>query len=288
MSVTTIRIRGTRAQVVNRLLQIGPTLAGKVRDIQGIVPEAFVAMGLAVLGMAHAHFDRLSQGGRGDDGTEWPDLSPVTLGLRDKNTAPKAIQGLMEEVKNAPAYRKRMFERNLNKMKALFEVGGGGNESANIDAPGIRKKALRILELMKPYITEARYERTKKQLELRGPKGKKRRQYFERVAVASAGALILRDTGRLFNSLSPILRTEDQIVKASPGAIEIGTNVEYAKYHQSNEPRKLKADGTPILPRRHFLPDTMPEEWLKEAAKTLKEMVVSPAFIVRFLGPLVA
>lgn len=285
MSVT-IRVRGTRAQVVQRLLQIGPTLSGAVRDVQAVVPEAFIAMGLAVLSLVHAHYDRLSQGGQGDDGTVWPDLSPVTLGLRDKNTTPKAIAGLMKEVADAPAHRQRMFARNLDKMKALFTPGTDDERS---NSRTIRWKALRILEVMKPYLTEKRYERTKRQLKLLGPKQeKKRKAFFGRVAQAAAGALILRDSGRLFNSLSPLLRNEDQFLKAVPGACEIGTNVEYAGYHQSKEARKLKKDGTPVLPRRNFLPDEMPGEWLKEAARTLKQMIATPAFLIRFLGPLVA
>lgn len=286
MSVT-IRVRGTRAQVVQRLLQIGPTLSGAIRDVQAVVPEAFVAMGLAVLGLVHAHYDRLSQGGQGDDGTVWPELSPVTLGLRDKNTTPKAIAGLMSEVAKAPDYRRRMFERNLNKMKALFTPSSDGER---VNSKAIRTKALRILELMKPYLTEKRYERTRKQLKLLGPKQeKKRKEFFSRVANAAAGALILRDSGRLFNSLSPILRPDnDQVLKTVPGLCEIGTNVEYAGYHQSNEPRKLKKDGTPVLPRRNFLPDIVPGEWLKEAARTLKQTIATPSFLIRFLGPLVA
>lgn len=285
MSVT-IRVRGTRSQVVQRLLQIGPTLAGTIRDIQGVVPEAFIAMGLSVLALMHAHFDRLSQGGQGDDGTVWPDLSPVTLGLREKNTAPKAIQNLMADVKAAPKHRQEMFKRNLARMKALFDPAD--TESA-ISSKAIRKKALRILERMKPYISPQRYERTKKQLELKGPKGKKAKPYFARVATAAAGALILRDTGKLFNSLSPMLRTEDQVLKPGLGNIEIGTNVEYAAYHQSPGPRKMKKDGSgPVLPRRHFNPDVTPPEWMKEAAQTLKTIIASPAFIIRFLGPLAA
>lgn len=280
MSVT-IRVRGNRTQVVKRLLEIGPTLSGAIRDVQGVVPEAFIAMGLSVLSLVHAHYDRMSQGGQGDDGTVWPDLSPVTLSLREKNTTPAAIRGLAEEIKKAPVYRQRMFRRNLKKMQDLFQGADAGSAR-------IRTRALRILELMRPYLSNSRYERTKSQLELRGPKGKKRKQYFDRVATAAAGALILRDTGRLFNSLSPILRTDDQVLKVDTGAVEVGTNVDYAKYHQSKEPRKLKKDGTPIIPRRHFLPDVMPDMWLKEAARTLKSMVASPAFLIRFLGPLAA
>lgn len=289
----TIRVRGTREQVKARLRQIGPTLAGVVRDIQSVVPEVFLAMGMAMLGCVHAHYDRLSQGGTGDDGTVWPELSPVTLGLRDKVTTPKAIRDLMSEVSKAPAYRQRMFQRNLAKMSAVFETGASDDGSKKFGAV-VRARALKILELMKPHITEARYDRTKRQLELLSERGKPNRkgkkEYFERVATAAAGGLILRDTGRLFNSLNPMLKVpNDTVAKITPGAIEVGTNVEYAPFHQSDAPRKMKKDGSgPVLPRRNFIPDVTPDAWVKEVAATLKDTLASPAFLVRFLGPLVA
>jgi phage gpG-like protein len=64
---------------------------------------------------------------------------------------------------------------------------------------------------------------------------------------------ILVDTGRLQNSFSTIV---------IPGGFAVGTNVEYAKYHQSELPRKMKADGTPRLPRRPVVydPDKIPAE----------------------------
>lgn len=287
----TIRVRGTKAQVKARLRELGGTLAGTIKDIQAVVPEAFLAMGMAVLGLVHAHYDRMSQGGAGDDGTIWDMLSPVTLSLRDKVTTPKAIRDLLGDIQNAPAYRQRMFQRNMAEMSAIFV-----NDTGAAHGTLIRAKALKILELMKPHITEKRYERTKRQLKLlaekpgkRNPNARGKKDYFERVATAAAGALILRDTGRLFSSLNPMLRTDDTVIKMNLGSVDIGTNVEYAKYHQSNEPRKMKKDGSgPVLPRRNFLPDVTPDKWIKEAAATLKETIASPAFLVRFLGPLVA
>ncbi len=289
----TIRVRGTREQVKARLREIGPTLAGVARDVQAVVPEVFLAMGMAMLGCVHAHYDRLSQGGTGDDGTVWPELSPVTLGLRDKVTTPKAIRDLLKEIDKAPAYRQRMFQRNLAKMSEVFETGITSDGSKAFGKV-VRARALKILELMKPYITTARYDRTKRQLELLSERGKPNRkgkkEYFERVATAAAGALILRDTGRLFNSLNPMMMVQgDVLAKVSPGAIDIGTNVDYAKYHQSDQPRKMKADGSgPVRPRRNFIPDVTPDAWIKEVAETLKDTLASPAFLVRFLGPLVA
>ena len=62
----------------------------------------------------------------------------------------------------------------------------------------------------------------------------------------SSAVDILRDTGRLFASLSQAI---------APGRLSVGTNVKYAKYHQSPLPRKLKMNGQPKLPRRQIFWD---------------------------------
>lgn len=63
---------------------------------------------------------------------------------------------------------------------------------------------------------------------------------------------ILVMTGKMRSSLT---------VGGSPGAVfqqsaqqmTIGTNVKYAKYHQSKDPRKRSKSGNVILPRREFI-----------------------------------
>lgn len=66
------------------------------------------------------------------------------------------------------------------------------------------------------------------------------------------GAQILRDTGILLNSLSPL--GPDNVLEARPGTIAIGTNVPYASYHH---------EGTPRMPARPLWPDpaTWPDSW---------------------------
>lgn len=100
---------------------------------------------------------------------------------------------------------------------------------------------------------------------------------YERALNVAANVEILRDTGVLFNSMSPGVDgrsgNKDQVFQHEQGAVIVGTNVPYAVYHHSDEPRKLKSDGTPRLPQRRLWPkpQNWPAAWrqqLTEAARS--------------------
>lgn len=61
------------------------------------------------------------------------------------------------------------------------------------------------------------------------------------------GAQILRDEGRLFNSLVAKFG-EGAVYKVSPVSLEMGTNLEYASVHDSGSPSRH-------IPRRPILPN---------------------------------
>lgn len=93
-----------------------------------------------------------------------------------------------------------------------------------------------------------------------------RRERFNRDVQQFVPHEILRDDGTLFNSLSPGLAGEvrpDGILQVNPGECVGGTNVPYAIYHHSDEPRKLRADGQPVLPQRRLWaePSQWPQTW---------------------------
>ena len=62
-----------------------------------------------------------------------------------------------------------------------------------------------------------------------------------------SGAQILRDTGRLFGSISA-RGSEGSIYNLGSNSLEYGTNLEYAAAHQTGVPERN-------LPRRAFLPN---------------------------------
>lgn len=273
-----VNIQGDEEKVIFKLVNLPKYLSGEIPDDTGMIQQALTAVGMVTLANIHNHFDKLSQGGVGDDGTIWQQLSIVTLALRRKDTSLAAVSRMVSDLtgKNSgkvSSSRRRMFLSNAKRMRAFYENGANG---------AARRRALRILKLMKPYISETRYNKTKAELETIGTK-KSSRKAINRLVFASAGALILRDTNDLFNSLEPYLGAMGQIFKLGPGWVEIGTAKEYAKYHQSPEPRKLKADGTPILPRRPFIPDKIPQQWYDDAVNALRTILGSASWIVGFL-----
>lgn len=72
------------------------------------------------------------------------------------------------------------------------------------------------------------------------------------------GAKILRDEGRLLNSLTE--RTGDSVYKLTPSSLEIGTNVPYASVHQdggekSGVNKRTGRSWSYKIPRRPFLPN---------------------------------
>lgn len=273
-----ISVSADPAAVINKVANLEKYLSGELPDDTGAIRDALTAVGLVTLANVHNHFNKLSQGGTGDDGTVWERLSVVTLALRRKDTGISAISRMLDELtgkngKVSPS-RRRMFLNNAKRMRAFYERGADR---------AARRRALKILELMKPYISDTRYNKTKKELEDIG-KGKKSRKAVNRLIMASAGALILRDTGDLFNSLEPYLGAIGQIFNLGDGWVEIGTKKSYARYHQSPEPRKLKADGTPILPRRPFIPDKIPQSWYDDAVNTLRSILGSANWMLKFLS----
>lgn len=274
-----VEIKGDPDKVLWKVANLPRYLSGELADDTGAIREALTAVGMVTLANIHDHFDVLSQGGVGHDGTQWEQLSVVTLALRQKDKGGAAISRLVTELTGNKSKvgtgRRRMFLRNAQRMRQFYERGA--NKAA-------RRRALKILKLSKPYISETRYNNTKKELERIGSNKPVARKTINRLIFAAASALILRDTNDLFNSLEPVLGAMGQFFELGPGWVEVGTKKDYAKYHQSPEPRQLKADGTPILPRRPFIPDIIPNTWYDDAVNALTTVLGDARWMVKFLG----
>lgn len=300
MAETVIRYRGKRDDLIRKLRELPGVFAGRIPDPNKITESVLMAAGVTLLGKVQDSYVTKSEGGTDAMGITWQPLSPVTLSLRRKGTtSAKAMVKLGKMFKDAPKSRQRLIRRNYQKLKELYE-----SDMAERGKPGSRAKraAIRILHLTKPYITEARFKKTLAELNrsdfLKTIRGKKKlktaremirdREAIKRTSLAGAFALILRDTGRLLNSLSPEHRgSVDQQLKIAPGVLTVGSNVSYFVYHQSNEPRKLKKDGTPILPRRQVLPDEthpMPDSWKNAMGSTIVNAISSKEFWTSYLS----
>lgn len=262
---TQITFRGTRADLMQRLRQLPGVLAGTIPDTTGTVIGLQQRVGLDLMGKVQDAFVIKSEGGTDAMGKTWAPLSPVTLALRRKEYAPKVLTRLQAELadKMAP-HERRLIERNRQELLAMY---GAGGERARI-------KALGLARLMKKYISPTRYKKLLSELNKPMSQAK-----LEKVAFAGAFAKILRDTGRLLNSLAPdLVGTGDQKLDAGQGFVTIGTNVAYAKWHQF---------GTRKMPKRQIFPEageTLPVQWEEDMAEAMLTGLESGNFWASYLS----
>lgn len=278
MVTTVVRIKATHQQARDLIQRLPRILAGREPDPTGLVKQLQLRVGVAALSSIQKDFERKSQGQTGEDGVKWPELSPITLALRRVNTAPKAIQRLQARVAKLPAAQLHRFGRV--QMQQLYFLQGYGHAAE-------RQRALGYLERKRRrgLVSRTEYQRLKRVL-----RGGLKRGEAEKLAFAQAAAQILRDTGVLFNSLSPgvedqLSGTAQQRFEVGPGWIIVGTTVPYAIYHQSDRPRKKKADGTDRLPRRAFIPEgsQIPVAWWADWIGALRRGLALATFWERFL-----
>lgn len=289
-----IRFNGTRAELLNLIHQVPAVASGRVPDPTGSFDQLKLGMGLALLGKIQGDYERMSEGQTGDMGIRWDPLSLVTIALRRHLTTPAAQRQLKQEV------RKLSPERQA-KVKGLYRqfirfYRGRHDRKARKDvrhALTILQRRLRGVEAQRSKIGTVQTEKRKRPIQAKIKElakikgGKLTAQMARRLAFAAAHVLILRDTGRMFNSLGPGIVSSDQVAEYPPGKVIVGTNVDYAKYHQSKLPRKLKKDGTPKLPRRQFLPDDthpIPVTWWPAIVKPLSDGLSGVAFWGQYLS----
>lgn len=273
----TLVFHGRKADLIARLKQLGPILSGKAPDPGDIATDLLMPMGVALLGKIQDDYVKKSEGGTGEIGGRWAPLAASTLAMRRKGpTGAKAVAKLKRAARQVPAERQRLIQTHYNRLLELYR-GGEGTPGA-----AARMHARHLLRLMTPYMAAGRVKRLERELtQQQQPKQQRR------LALAGAFSLILRDTGRLLNGLSPQLNSPDRQLIVTPGAISIGSNVDYLKYHQSSLPRRMKADGTPRLPRRQVLPDDqtpIPESWRQEMSAAFADGLRSEGFWRKFLG----
>lgn len=227
---------GSKPELYQKVLELKSILTGDAPDTQGVARGFLLAIGLAALSDIKEAFLIKAKGGTDAMGISWPPLQPSTISRRKVSK---------QDIKDNPDIKERVtiVRREYKKLLPgyLLALPQGKAQSA----------ALRAAEIRATQLTG----KTKVQV------------------LGSRIVEILRDTGRLLNSISPGLYTveginvsysppageggEDQILEYHGGRIIVGTNVEYAVYHDSKEPRKK-------LPRRQIFPDNeeqVPAQW---------------------------
>ena len=211
-------------------------LAGRTPDRNGLLRGFQLRLGAAFLSKVKQAYVVKSRGGRGDDGITWPDLSPATVAGRrkiTKATGPKKdkthVSSRRHNVARREAFTRLQFRMSRDDARAVADGIARHDERVTATAG---KSKIASARLMKGGVD---YD-------------------------------ILRDTGILFNSLSPgkvngsaYTTPDNQVMNAGTRSIVVGTNVAYAGAHHH---------GTKHIPRRALCPDRMPDAWVSHMVGT--------------------
>ena len=213
----------TRKQRANLKRLLPAVLTGKVPDpTGGMVEQLHLRVGFLILGLFKQAFLAKSRGGTDEAGQRWTPLSPKTVAHGRRH--PGLAKAKSKAAKQGRAGRPLLTAGQDKTWRgvyaqALHRALGKGASQANA---GAHAAALAWA------VVKAQGGQT-----ILGKYG-------------NASHEILRDTGVLFNSLSPGVAT----VRAEPGAVVIGTNVPYAgPLHR----------GTKNIPARPLWPE--PDQW---------------------------
>ena len=188
---TTLHLRATPQQVKDATRAAVAAATGAGPDSGGNGRALALAVGMECLSIIKTAFIAKSNGGADEAGETWEPLSPKTIAARRPPSPKKKGERPRGLLNSAQDARWRaLFAAALKWMK-----GDKGHAAAY---------AWTILKA----------EGAKTRLETLGNR---------QVSVG-------RDTGRLFNSLSP--GVEDNVLQAAPGAVTVGTAVKYAaRFH---------------------------------------------------------
>jgi len=236
-------------------------LTGREPDKHGVARGYLLALGVAALSKIKDAFITKARGGTDEMGITWPPLSKAYLAYgrrfgRGEQAALKKSAGLGKQHRFAPGGDKglltadqlKQWNRIFARKAARFALSGEPNPKAHAAAVAwIVMKSLGA----------------KTKLEVFG----------------NRQVEILRDTGVLFNSISPGIVSGDgsytpqdqQIFDIRAASVTVGSNVPYANVHDKGHARR------PTMPRRQIFPDSesqIPEswwqDWLDRSARALE------------------
>lgn len=252
-----VYFHGGRTEARRLIRGVVAALSGREVDRSFVARGVFLTLGFAALTSIQKDFLVKSRGGVGADGVKWPPLSKEYLAYqrrfeKGEKKALKAAAGIGKESRFGVGGNKGILTAEQRKRwKQIF-----GTRFQRFAASGGEKEAASKAAAIAWATIKA--EGAKTMLEVYG-----NRQVD-----------ILRDTGVLFNSLSPGELTgeggranystptdkggEDQVFRLLDNGVVVGTNVAYAAVHQNGNA------SNPKIPARPFLPREVPDTWLQE------------------------
>jgi hypothetical protein len=236
-----IFVRMARSDVRDTIVSFVKSCAGTATEHAESASVIHTAMGLAVLSDIKTDFIRKARGGTGEDGVKWEPLSKEYVAYQRRfGKGEKA--GLKKAAGLGSGHRHRglLTAQQNKRWKAIF-ASNYKRLAVSLGDEGAKARAAQIAWAI------LKKEGAKTMLEVFG----------------NRQVEILRDTGVLFNSLSPAYwpgegpyqPPEDQLFQLAKNGVAVGTNVPYAAVHQNGSEKKK-------IPARPFLPvNQLPDVW---------------------------
>lgn len=233
-----VTFNGTARQVAQIIGRLPLVFSGKAPDVHGVARSLQLRVGVAALSQVRQAFLQKADGKTGSDGIKWPPLKPETIARRRTTRAERKALGLRN------TRRPSLTPEQDARWRAIFRVHLTlGLRDLPLPEAKARAAAIAWRRLLDSGA------KTKKQL------------------LGNRKVEILRDTGQLFNSLSPGVEDRPSgapgqiFIVDVPGTVIVGTNVK--PWHHAGGPR---------LPARPFWPSDgkIPAAWwpaIKRAAE---------------------
>lgn len=237
--------------------------SGRAPDELGIVQGFKLRLAVAFWSKVKQAFIEKSRGGTDETGEKWPRLSRAYLAYQRRfgpgeKSALKKAAGLGKGNHLAPGGKDGLLSvAQLKEWKQVFARNMRWLEKSFPEAEAKGKAAAIAWTVIKSHGAQTKLE-----------------------VYGNREVEILRDTGVLFNSISPgQLSTngpdasysppDNQLLKDLPGELIVGTSVRYAAAHQNGK----------RVPQRRILPepDRIPASWLEDFSEHATEGFVAAA-----------
>ena len=251
-TTATINYAGTAAEARETARALVKMLAGTDSRGDSIARGVWFALGFAVLQDIQNDFITMARGGTGEAGNCWPPLAPATLAYHRRfgpgeQAALKKAAGLGKKHRYAPGDKKGLLSaEQLARWRKIYSQAYARLMMSYPDNVAKSRAAGTAWIILKK-------EGAKTMLQVYG----------------SRTVEILRDTGILFNSLTPGVLDPagnyskptldggaEQIADLIAGGVIVGSNVPYAATHNYGDPSRN-------IPARPFLPAVIPDVWLE-------------------------
>jgi hypothetical protein len=251
-----VYFRGSRLQAKQLANRVALALVGRAPDDFRIARGVFLSIGFAALSTIKQDFIVKSRGGTGEDGVKWPPLSKEYLAY---GRGPGEKRGSGRRFGKG---EKAALKKAAGIGGAAYRHGIGGNRGL-LTAEQKKQWQQIFYHRLQRYLLSEPADSAKGHAAAVAWIAMKERGAKTMLEVFGNRKVdILRDTGVLFNSLSPGVLSSpgpnatyapvaNQVFDIQSNGVIVGTSVPYAIFHQEgkNKPR-------PFLPK-----DKVPEKW---------------------------